>query len=29
MGDKYGRVSPLYEPTEALREKADKGETLY
>ena len=29
MGDKYGRVSPLYEPTEALRAKAAKGDTLY
>ena len=29
MGDKYRSVSPLYEPTDALREKAQKRETLY
>jgi 3-hydroxyacyl-CoA dehydrogenase/enoyl-CoA hydratase/3-hydroxybutyryl-CoA epimerase/enoyl-CoA isomerase len=29
IGDKYRSVSPLYEPTNALREKAQKNETLY
>ena len=29
MGDKYSSISPLYAPTEALRVKAAKGETLY
>ena len=29
LGDKYASVSPLYQPTTELREKADKGRRLY
>jgi hypothetical protein len=29
MGDKYSSISPLYAPTEALRVKAAKGDSLY
>jgi 3-hydroxyacyl-CoA dehydrogenase/enoyl-CoA hydratase/3-hydroxybutyryl-CoA epimerase/enoyl-CoA isomerase len=29
LGDKYRHISPLYEPTEGLRAKAARGESMY
>ncbi|MDG0969512.1 MAG: fatty acid oxidation complex subunit alpha FadB [Porticoccaceae bacterium] len=29
LGDKYRHISPLYEPTQGLRAKAARGETMY